>query len=163
MIHAIDVAISQLGVHEETGDNDGIPAERYMRGDELAWCAGLLLFCFDESDNPPIWDDFDPDTVNDARRYWKLRAVQSMEDWLKEVGLWFGWRMKPQTNDIIFFASRGRSDAAAGGRHVGIVESVSDTMVSTIEGNLGNEVKRAIHSLDDRRITGYGRVGNWPG
>lgn len=39
--------------------------------------------------------------------------------------------------------------------HIGIVESVENGMVHTIEGNSGNEVRRRTYSLGDHNIKGY--------
>ena len=157
MIHAINVAITQLGIHEDTGKNDGIPAERYMRGDELAWCAGFVLYCFDESDDPDLWDvGLGPNEGKDSD-YWKLRNVATMESYMKDRGVWLGWNVPPQRNDIIFFANRGRSDPGSG-RHVGIVEGLDGSTVRTIEGNVGNKVARLRHERSDDRITGFARI-----
>lgn len=156
MIHAIDVALTQLDVFEATGNNDGVPAERYMRGDELAWCAGFVLYCYDVSDDPDIWDDFDPSTVNDARRYWKLRAVKTMMAWARTMGVFIGRNVVPSPNDVIFFDTRAGSDPGSG-NHVGIVELVDDRRIHTVEGNLGDRVKQRSLPIGDRRIAGYAR------
>lgn len=150
--HAIDLAATQLGIKEETGHNDGIPADRYMRGDELAWCAGFVLWCYDESDDPDI-----PEAPSD---YWKLRNVDTMEKDLKRRGLWIGPSVIPAPNDLIFYRNRGSSDSGSG-RHVGIVERVSGGIAYTIEGNLGDEVRRSSEELDSDRITGYGRPARY--
>lgn len=152
MIRAIDVAITQIGVAEATGRNDGIPAQRYMKGNKLAWCAGFVAYCFDVSD--------DPDIAENVREFWAWGTnVQSLEDKMKERGQWFGWAITPQRNDIIFFANRGRSDPGRG-RHCGIVEKVEGAWVHTIEGNLGNACKRAKHKLSSNRISGYARLAD---
>lgn len=54
----------------------------------------------------------------------------------------------PQPGDQIFFGD---------GDHTGIVESVTATTVTTIEGNAGNMVCRKTYSLNDSYIDGYGR------
>ena len=54
----------------------------------------------------------------------------------------------PQAGDQIFF---GDFD------HTGIIESVSATTITTIEGNASNKVKRVVYSIDDDYITGFGR------
>lgn len=150
MIHIADVAESQVGIEEATGQNDGIPANRYMRGNKLAWCGGFVCYCSDNSDDPKL--------AGTVKKFWSWGTnVQRMEDKLKSVGMWMGWRVRPQRNDIIFFANRGRSDPGRG-RHVGIVTGVDETHVHTVEGNTGNAVKRASYKLTDKRITGYGRV-----
>ncbi len=54
----------------------------------------------------------------------------------------------PQPGDQIFF-----QDYA----HTGIVEKVTATQVTTIEGNTGNQVKRHTYSINSSKIDGYGR------
>lgn len=58
---------------------------------------------------------------------------------------------EPQTGDQIFYGTAG--DEA----HTGLVIEVSDRSVTTIEGNVNNEVELRIHSINDKTIVGYGR------
>ena len=58
----------------------------------------------------------------------------------------------PASGDIIFFD--WRSDGSVD--HVGIVESVVDGVVHTIEGNSGDACRRQSYSIGDGRIYGYG-------
>jgi len=157
MFHAVDVAITQLGICELTGNNDGVPADRYMRGDKLAWCAGFVLYCYDVSDDPDIWDDDDDTTKHDDRRFWGLRAVSALEEWAKTMGVWIGPRVIPASNDVIFYGSRKGSDAKKGGMHTGIVEFVDDNGIHTVEGNLGDSVKRRTVKPGNPSITGFAR------
>jgi len=159
----IDVAVTQLGVKEATGQNDGIPAERYNKGDKLPWCAAFALYCNANSD-----EQLAAETLKD----WYLeRAVQTFEDHAKAKGWWYAPEKFPQRGDYIFFGTRGASDkaTAAAGRHMGIVEKVvvvnvptPYVVLTTIEGNLGNQVARVVHSLADpttkARITGFARI-----
>jgi hypothetical protein len=155
---ALEIAQREIGIHEATGKNDGIPAKKYMRGDKLAWCAGFVLYCFDESDSVDVWDAGLDGAEGDDSDYWKLRNVDTMEKFLKERGVWFGWNLPPEPGDIIFFADRGGSDPSKSGRHVGIVESFDGAAIVTVEGNLGNAVKRGLHDCDSPRITGFARL-----
>lgn len=158
-MRAIDVAIRELGVKEATGRNDGIPAKRYSRGDELPWCASFIMYCFDAADEDlAIWDSGKGAGIGPKSDFWRLRSVQTMEEYLKGRGCWFGWNITPQRNDIVFFATRGRSDPGRG-RHVGIIEEVDGVWIHTIEGNLSNAVRRTKHKIKNNRITGYARVG----
>ena len=154
MFTPADVAETQLGIHEDTGHNDGVPADRYMRGDELAWCAGFVLWCYDISDVE--------DLATSTKDYYKMRNVQKFEDEMKRRGLWFGRRFHQyvRRDDVIFYRDRGSSDKGAG-RHVGIVTSEGCrnlfSKIDSVEGNLGDAVKRATHKIDDDRITGFAR------
>jgi hypothetical protein len=131
-----------------------------MRGDELAWCAGFVLFCFDEADDPDIWDAGIGVNGGKDSDYWKLRKVSTMKKCLNDRGLGIGRNVVPAANDIIFFGDHRRN--AARGSHVGIVEHVEldegKWIIHTIEGNLSNKVKRARHVHGTSRIIGFARV-----
>lgn len=142
---ALSLAQSQVGVREATGNNDGIPAQRYSDGRREPWCANFVAWTFRQSGNP---------LPGNQRR---LASVQYMEDQMKANNQWFPrGAQTPKPGDVIFFANRGNSDAGPG-RHVGIVEKVENGRVYTIEGNSGNAVARRSYPLDHPRISGYGR------
>ena len=142
---ALDIARSQIGVREATGNNDGVPSERYAGGRREPWCADFVSWSFRQAGRP----------LPGNQR--SLAGVQYMEDQMKHAGAWFprGSR-QPQPGDVIFFANRGGSDGGTG-RHVGIVERVENGRVYTVEGNASNSVKRNSYPLDLARISGYGR------
>ena len=62
--------------------------------------------------------------------------------------------MTPQVGDQIFFYISG------GINHTGIVESIENNRVITIEGNSSDEVKRNTYILGSLIIAGYGHP-NW--
>ena len=70
-------------------------------------------------------------------------------DYYKSAGRWHN---SPERGDQIFF-----SYAAGEVSHTGIVESVGNGQVVTIEGNTTDQVGRRSYSLNDGRIYGYGR------
>lgn len=151
MIQTIDVALSQLGVFEATGRNDGVPAKRYMRGDELAWCAGFVLWCNEHSD--------DPDMTPDDWTYYHLRSVSSMIKHFRKLGCLVepSRGYTPQRNDIIFFGKTA-SDVGVTGSHVGIVEACDGARVFTVEGNTSNKVAKRSYPLHDKTIVAYGVI-----
>ena len=57
----------------------------------------------------------------------------------------------PKPGDQIFFGTVGAE------QHTGMVESVTSTHVTTIEGNQNNKVSRCTYKLTDKSIAGYGR------
>ena len=59
----------------------------------------------------------------------------------------------PKVGDQIFF-KYSNDDSTAD--HTGIVVRVTDSLIETIEGNSGNEVKRKVYQRNDRTIIGYG-------
>lgn len=66
--------------------------------------------------------------------------------WFKKKGLWHGRNYVPKPGDIIYFTKS----------HVGIVESVTNGYVNTIEGNTSNMVARRHYKLKSPKILGYG-------
>lgn len=61
----------------------------------------------------------------------------------------------PQVGDQIFFCTTAGVIC-----HTGIVETVGDTWIQTIEGNANNMVGRHVYNIRDRAIAGYG-IPNW--
>jgi hypothetical protein len=149
MLTTLDVALSQVGVAEATGRNDGVPAERYMRGDRLPWCAGFLLWANSQSDDEQV--------ARSLREYYRMRSVQALEDEFKARGWWFAERERVRPGDWIFCRDRGASDAGAG-RHVALCESVIGDIVRTVEGNSGNRVTLRSYRLNDTYLVGFGRL-----
>lgn len=139
---ALQHARSQIGVRERTGRNDGTPATRYSNGRREPWCANFVAWSYRKAGKP----------LPGNQR--SLASVQYMEDQMKSAGKFH--RGTPKPGDIIFFKNRGGSDRGRG-RHVGIVESVKNGRVHTIEGNSGNRVRRRSYPLSAWRISGYGR------
>ena len=74
------------------------------------------------------------------------------EQLFKERGQWQDNTYTPSPGNIIFFdwEPDGETD------HVGIVESVADGMVNTIEGNSSDSVRRRSYELGSVKIYGYG-------
>jgi hypothetical protein len=81
-----------------------------------------------------------------------------MQHAIEEAGAWLGRIRDPRRCDIIVLTGRSGSDAGVG-RHVGIVESFTNGIVRSIEGNWGDKVARVARSIDDGSIAGFGR---WP-
>jgi hypothetical protein len=148
VIHLADVAESQLGVFERTGKNDGIPAHRYNRGDEVPWCAAGLLWCNEVSDDPDFTD-------GSAKLFYRLRSVTNWIEWAKEK-LRFHPRglIVPQRNDVVFFGETD-SDVGVKGNHCGVVTSLQDGRIHTVEFNTSNKVARRSYLTGDRTIIGY--------
>lgn len=141
----IELARRELaaGVREATGQNDGVPAERYNDGEEKAWCAAFVRYCFEQCG-----------TKLPGLRH-ELPAVKYMEAQLEAAGARVA---EPEPGDIVTFRW---SD---GSRHVGLVEHVfrptkTRPTIQTIEGNAANAVRRRSYALGARSITGYFR---WP-
>ncbi|MBC1890069.1 CHAP domain-containing protein [Listeria booriae] len=74
--------------------------------------------------------------------------------WFKSKGKWQSKDKPPKSGDIIFFdwQNDGTSD------HVGIVEKVEGSTITTVEGNSGDAVKRNTYPIQSKVICGYGVV-----
>lgn len=71
-------------------------------------------------------------------------------NYYKAAGRWF---TEPQPGDQIFFVDLSDGIPC----HTGIVESVVNGKVNTIEGNTSNAVLRRTYAINNARILGYGR------
>jgi hypothetical protein len=145
----LQIARNQVGVKEETGNNDGEPVKRYAGGRQEPWCAHFVVWCY-RNVGLKIPDDMLPT----EKQHNPLASVSHLERVFKEHE-WF--YRQPMPGDIVFFATRGQSDKGPG-RHCGIVEMVDKKTFSTIEGNLSNAVRRKTHSLESPDVTGFGRM-----
>ena len=75
-------------------------------------------------------------------------ACRYSAQFFKDAG---AWAKTPEVGDVIFFYYSGAIN------HQGIVVSVGDGMVSTVEGNSSDMVARRSYIFADSRIAGYGR------
>lgn len=64
----------------------------------------------------------------------------------------------PKAGDIIFYDwdDSGQGDNRGNPDHVGIVEKVSGSVITVIEGNMYNSVGRRVIHVNERNIRGYG-------
>ncbi len=80
-------------------------------------------------------------------------------DLFKKMGCWVeSDSYVPKAGDIIFYdwSDNGVGENIDGADHVGIVEKVSGSTITVIEGNYSNAVKRRNLSINGRYIRGYG-------
>lgn len=147
--------LSKLGMSEKTGNNDGAPAELFARGRREPWCAHFVVWCF--------WmcGLFLPGYVKPSKTQINpIALVSRMHSECVAAGLMIDG--EPEPDDIVFFNTRGDSDPAPGGWHVGIVVSVKrerdgKLWITTVEGNKSNKVGGGRYLADDARIVGYAR------
>lgn len=77
----------------------------------------------------------------------------------KELGCWIeNDAHVPDPGDVIFYdwEDDGKGDNTGWPNHVGIVEKVSDGVITVIEGNYNCEVKRRTIKVNGKYIRGYG-------
>ena len=82
----------------------------------------------------------------------KFSLCSAGMEWFESWGRFMDGSYVPATGDLIFFdwGNDGSID------HVGIVESVVDGTVYTVEGNSGDKVARRSYPIGDEQIEGYG-------
>lgn len=143
----VAIAVGELGNAEPDGDNKYVQFYNEIAGvkwsvDSTPWCAIFVTWCARKAGIPAT------SILNFAYCPYGI-------DWFKKAGTWMTrGSYTPKKGDIIFFDWSGGTDGVSD--HVGIVESVVDNTVNTIEGNTSSMVARRSYSLSDPDIVGYG-------
>lgn len=148
----LEVARKELGVWEDAGKDEDSAGRiaAYRRAVKSAppdrvpepWCADFVSWCF-EKIGEPLGDDGQG-----------FRSVPMLQRYLVECGCYYEIDEQfPEPGDIVVFDENknGTPD------HCGIVESVEDDCIRTIEGNYSNSVAR-VRRTDFEKVLGYGRV-----
>ncbi len=144
----VNKAVSQIG---QGPDANGITVygkwyEENVDGNDAfasaPWCAMFLSWCANEV-------EISKDIIGYYAEcsFWK-------NDFYVKNGLWqdaSGYT--PKKGDLLFFDNHNNDKVAD---HNGIVEKVTATDVTVIEGNLNNKVDRATYKMNDSKILGYG-------
>lgn len=145
----IAIALNEIGVKEEPkGSNTGPRIDLYTGGRAEPYCAHFVSWCFREAGK-----DLPGDVPPTKKRANPLASVAHMERVFGE----HGWLVRePQPGDVVFYANRGLSDRGPG-RHVGLVISVDQKSITTVEANWSDAVVKRIVSRLDPRIVQYGR------
>ncbi len=131
----IEIAVTQIG---------NVGGEPYWSwygfGSREEWCACFVSWVAEQCGY------IDAGII--PRFSWCPSGVQ----WFKDRGQWQDNGYTPRPGDIIFFdwEPDGECD------HVGIVESVADGKINTIEGNSGDSCRRRSYDLGSVKIYGYG-------
>ena len=79
-------------------------------------------------------------------------GVQRHVKIFKEKGIWLG-RQFPKKGDVVVFDW----DSGGWADHIGFVEKVDNNVITTIEGNSSEMVRRNTFAWNDKRIMGYAR------
>lgn len=136
------VAASQVGYYEETngytkyGDAFGDPT--------MEWACAFVAWCAHEAG---IANSVVP----------AFTSCTAMLSFFKASGRYstsmaHGTSYKPAVGDIVFFSS---SNATNNVTHIGIVESATDTVITTIEGNNPNRVRRLTYTYSNQYVIGF--------
>ena len=153
----LNVARSQLGYTEggEAGDFGGEGAtgvrdnyteyvywyfgDASAHGDNYAWCAAFVSWCASKAG---VGADVIP----------RFARVQSEgEATFRSWGRFRSSNYRPDPGDLIFYSG-----------HVGIVESVDEDSVTSIEGNYQDRVQRRTNLFGSKAILGFGVLTDEP-
>ena len=104
------------------------------------WCACFVSWCADQCG------------YIEAGVIPKFSLCSAGMEWFESQGQFMDGSYVPATGDLVFFdwGNDGSID------HVGIVESVVDGTVYTVEGNSGDKVARRSYPVGYGQIVGYG-------
>lgn len=139
----VEVAKSQVGVREKAYNN--VKYNTWFYGQEVrdknsrstnhAWCVVFISWCADRAGIPTSVVP-------------KTAGVWYIYEFYKDQGLYHTRKSGyvPNPGDIVIFSSIG---------HAGIVESVSGSTVTVIEGNYSDSVVRNTYSIKSSKIAGY--------
>lgn len=133
-------AIVQVALSQE-GNVGGEPYWRwYGFNSRVEWCACFVSWCADQCG------------YIDSGVVPKFSYCPTGAAWFESRGQFRDGNYVPAAGDLIFFdwGKDGIID------HVGIVESVMDGRINTVEGNSRNSCARRTYSIGDSRIYGYG-------
>ena len=137
----IDIAYSQIGYVE--GENNENKYGQWYGMNNEPWCDIFVSWCAFQSG---ISEDiipkmaYVPDTANwfDERKRYK-----NSESW--------GGNYIPKPGDLILFDY----DRTSISDHIGIIVSINNRTIHTVEGNKDNMVKECTYDLADRSIRAY--------
>lgn len=146
LVQFIKVAQSHLG---EGGDwtwrTSGL-------GRGIAWCAAFVNACGKTVGG--IIDVIIPNSYSCSQ------TVRSGHK--NNMGVWMpgpnqGYKVTPLPGDLILLRNNSDHNDTYSSDHIGIVVSIDDTMVHSVEGNWGNKVSNVDRRLDSTKINGYYR------
>ena len=150
----VDQARSWLGLKESDGSfkviidtyNGHKPLARgYKLKYTDEWCAGFASACAIACGAT----DIIPTEVGCGKH---IKLFQKMNIWVEADD------HVPSPGDFIFYywKDTGIGDCTSGASHVGIVEEVNGDLITVIEGNYSQSVKRRTVKVNARNIRGYG-------
>jgi peptidoglycan hydrolase-like protein with peptidoglycan-binding domain len=129
-LRAVQVARRHLGFHER-GVN-GNPFSKYFGRPAEAWCADFVSYAFEKAGHPI------------GQKGVGIPYVPNMISFFRSKGK---WGHTPKPGAVVVFN---------GGSHVGIVTSVKNGVVHTIEGNTSDGVYNRSYPRGSSALTGFG-------
>ena len=129
------VNVAQQEIGYKAGYNNWTKYGEWYVKQNAPWCAMFVSWCAEQA-------GISEDVIV------KHASCGVGVNWFKKQGRWEDRsNYVPKKGDIIYFGDHD---------HVGIVESVENNRVNTIEGNADNMVKRKSYALSSTYIMGYG-------
>lgn len=125
----VETAKKYLGYNKKDGSY-----KKFTQGRDEKWCADFVSYVARECGK----DGFN------------FPAVQGIWDWGKENGK---FHTTAKVGDAVIFKGVDKKGKCVS--HTGIVTSVENGIVKTIEGNTSGKVAERSYSINDSRITGY--------
>lgn len=152
--HLVDTLRGWIGLKESDGSHKRIidtynslrPLPRdYAVTYTDAWCAATVSAAAIEAG----LTDIIPRECSCMRMIERFKA---MKRWMENDAY------VPQPGDILFYdwQDSGKGDNTGNPDHVGVVEKVAGGMITVIEGNYNDSVKRRFITVNNRYIRGYG-------
>jgi len=129
------IFVSQIGIKEATGQNDGPEVEAYLAATGLGkgnpWCAAFCSWCFTQANVPNPKSAYSPDWFRSNIVYHKNQKADGI----------------PQKGDVfgIYFQSMNRV------AHVGFIQKWDQEWVVTVEGNSNDDGSRDGYGVFKRR------------
>ncbi len=156
-IVSVAAAELALGVHEDPDGSNCLPSvnNKYMGGICQSWCANFVSWVYMTAGVP---------FTGGESGGWRLPAVSGLVDWFKANGNWYdnsAGATPPKPGDVIAFSYSGHGvDSSGSLDHTGIIETVSGTTLTTIEGNSSNSVRRNTYTnyTQISSIVGWGSL-----
>jgi len=133
---ALKVAVTQIGVHEEGGNNKGVKVGEYLSsvglGQGYAWCQSFIYWCFKKASSNLAAANPVPKTAG-VLNHWNTTIYG------KKVAI-------PQVGDLFVM------DFGKGMGHIGFVETIDlvNKTFTTIEGNSNDEGSREGYEVAHR-------------
>lgn len=143
----VALAAEQVGIHESGGANKGPPIDKFAGGRSEPWCAHFVAWLYRE-----CGIKIPGDVLPTLKQHNPIARVQTMWTCLEEAS----WVLEqPMAGAIIVFRSRMDSDPDKDGWHCGVVSSVTDKAIQTIEGNSHDKVARRGYQTGAHGIEGF--------
>jgi len=145
------LARSQVGYREvPKGSNRGAAIDLYTGARAEPWCGHFVAWCF-----RIVGWSIPNDTIPSNSIANPLAGVAYMLNVFRTHGWVYN---EPRVGDVVFYMSRGGSDAGRG-MHCGIVVNVSGTTIETVEGNWSDAVclRKFDYTKSNPAIAGFGR------